>query len=95
MRRDDYDRGRKLAQRLSGEKIAFVMEKLPLLRRVDKKGKGEAAAKEFYDMYLRREPFSENQMNYIDGLYEQVMKGAGLPSCNLHIDKKRKGLRYG
>jgi len=35
-----------------------------------------------------------NQMNFIDGIYESVMKGVGLPSVPVHVDKKKKQLRY-
>jgi|GEM_PF-4892843 len=35
------------------------------------------------------------QMSFIDGIYESVMKNAGLPSVPVHVDRKRKRLKYG
>lgn len=35
------------------------------------------------------------QMSYIDGIYEKVMAAAGHEAVPLHVDKKRKGLKFG
>ncbi len=53
-------------------------------------------AVESMDQQLMKEGWlTPNQYNFIDGIYESVMKNAGLPAVDLHIDKKRKGLKYG
>lgn len=49
----------------------------------------------FQDMANRGEHFTPYQLSFIDHLYEKCMKNAGLPSVNVHVDRKKRGLRYG
>lgn len=59
------------------------------------------AAEDFWDRMLliekgqSTEQFTPAMFSYIDGIYEKTWKGAGEQSVGRHIDKKRKGLRYG
>ncbi len=45
---------------------------------------------EFRNMYLTEQKFSNNQLSYIDGLYEKTMKGLGLPSYQSTYRPKKR-----
>jgi hypothetical protein len=89
-----FERNHEQAQRSAREQIRFVMANLDRLS-----GPGEKAllhaALSFAAMAANNETFTPAQLSYIDGLYERVMRNAGLPSVPLRVDRKRKGLRYG
>ena len=45
---------------------------------------------EFRNMYLTKQKFSDNQLSYIDGLYEKTMNGLGLPSFKPTFRPKKR-----
>lgn len=75
--------------------IRFVMSNLAHLRKVDRHKKLENAITNFARMNGRKESFSPSQMNFIMNIYEKTWEGANMPSIRMHIDRKRRGLRYG
>jgi len=87
---NDTDRARNTAK----IQIEFALDNLETLLIIDKKKTKLKALVSFIKMLINHEPFTKNQLSHIDGIYETVMKGYGLPSISLHIDKKRKGIRY-
>lgn len=92
--RNIYSNDKNRAQNTAKIQINFCVTNINSLRTVDHKNKMETALVSFTKMVKNNEPFSPNQLNYIDGIYEATMKGFNLPSFGLHIAKKKKGLRY-
>jgi len=95
MSRDSFDRGKEQAQRSARANLLIVIANIHLLDRAKDSEKHRKAANDFNGMIKRNEQFSPGQISYIEGLYEKIWKAAGYDACNLHIDKKRKGLRFG
>lgn len=89
--KDSFDRGHGLAQKTAQGQIEFVMANLASLRKVDKTGKHEKAAKQFNAIIKSGRKLTPNQLSYVDGIYEKTMKGAGFPSIGLKIDAKKRG----
>ena len=50
----------------------------------------QQAAHSFEDRLKRGEELTPNQLSYIDGIYESVMKGMGLPSVGVKSDGHRR-----
>jgi hypothetical protein len=53
-------------------------------------GKRLEAYQSFKAMAEAGKKFSPNQMNYIEGLYEKCMEGAGFGACDLKHDFGRR-----
>jgi len=97
MRRMDstsYDRGVELAQRTAKEQLKIVVVNIESLYKVRGGDKLVSAAKSFYAITERNEKLTPNQISFVDNIYEKLFASKGFESCNLHIDKKRKGLRF-
>lgn len=92
--RNTYSNDKERAQNTARIQIEFCVPNIKSLRTVDRNKKMEFALISFIMMLQNNEPFTPNQLNYIDGIYEATMKGFNLPSFGLHIAKKKKGLRY-
>jgi hypothetical protein len=92
--RNTYSSDKEQAQNTARIQIEFCIVNIEFLRKVDRKKKMENSLISFSQMLKIKEPFTPNQLNYIDGIYEATMKGFNLPSIGLHIAKKKKGLRY-
>jgi hypothetical protein len=92
--RDPFQRNHEQAQRSAKEQLKLIMLNLPFLRRVDKDGRLEKAAREFADRMGAGEQLSENVLSFIDNIYEKMMKGAGFASVGVHSDRKARSLRY-
>lgn len=75
-------------QRSTLEKLNIIKNNLRHLLKVRGGAKKCNDAKEFIS---KGGPFLDWEMDKIEKIYESVMKGADLPSCNTHHDKKRKG----
>lgn len=93
--RDSYSSDKDRAQRGARELLKYIVANIKHLKNVDRSGHKQKAVMDFQRMIERREEFTPGQLNYIDGLWESVMKGANYESVNIHVDKKRKGLRCG
>jgi len=92
--RNTYSNDKERSQNTARIQIEFCIVNIEFLRKVDRKKKMENSLISFSEMLKNKEPFTPNQLNYIDGIYEATMKGFNLPSIGLHIAKKKKGLRY-
>lgn len=95
MRRNNithFDHGQEQAQRSAEEKLKIIMSNLEHLEKVRKGKEYCEKARQFNDFVQKGIKLSPNQLSFVDGLYEKMMKGAGYESCNLHIDKKRRGI---
>lgn len=97
MRRMDstsYDRGVDLAQRTAKEQLNIVIANISSLTKVRGGQKLIDAARSFHSIVQREEKLTPNQISFVDNIYERLMASKGFESCSLHIDKKRKGLRF-
>jgi len=97
MRRCDstsFDRGLELAQRSAKYQLEIIMANLSSLGNVRGGDKLITAARGFNAIVQRNEKLTPNQLSFCESIYEKCMAGKGFESCNLHIDKKRKGLRF-
>ena len=90
----NFERNHATAQRTAYEQLKFIEANLDALRKVDKHGRMEEAVVEFLPVMKAGDEFRENQLSYIDGIYEKTMKGLGFESVSVHGDRKAKGLRY-
>lgn len=89
-----FERNHEQAQRSAKAQIEFVSANIHLLAG-PKTSAYLLPVENFLAMAKRGEAFTPYQLSFIDGLYERVMKAAGLPSVGVHVDRKRKGLRFG
>ena len=97
MRRNDstsFDHGQEIAQRTAKQQLKIIVANILSLSGVRGGDKLIKAARSFYDMTERKEKLSPNQLSFVDNIYEKLMASKGFESCNLHIDRKRKGLRF-
>ena len=97
MRRNDstiYDHGQALAQRTAKEQLKIIVANISSLSKVRGGDKLIKAARSFYSITEREEKLTPNQLSFVDQIYEKLFAAKGFESCNLHIDKKRKGLRF-
>ena len=92
--RNTYSNDTVRAHNTAKIQIEFALDNIETLIMNDKKKTNVKALVSFIKMLINHEPFTKNQLSYIDGIYEAVMKAYDLPSIPLHIDKKRKGIRY-
>lgn len=89
-----FFRNHEQAQNTAREQLKIICANLSKL--TGKTGaKMKEAARSFRSMVERNEKFTPNQLSYIDGIYEKVMAGAGFDAVSVHVDKKKKGLRFG
>lgn len=89
-----FERNHEQAQRSAKSQLEFIEANIDKLAGEGEKGRAMAVMS--FSLQLREgRPFTPAQLSYIDGLYERVMKAHGLPSVPLHVDRKRKGLRFG
>lgn len=65
------------SERGARQYLAFIMQNLKYLDNVRNGSKLREAAT---SLNLQRDPFTDKQKSFIDGIYEEVMKGYGLPS---------------
>lgn len=80
------------AQRSAREQLKIIMANKEKLLSVRNGQRHLLAAIQFSET---KEEFTPNQLAYIENIYEKIWKGAGFESVDRHIDKKKKGLRYG
>lgn len=93
--RDRFESDRRVADGSIRIQLDVVLANLHHLRKVDKRGRMEQAAHDFDAALKRGDELTPAQRNYVDGIYEKTMSGAMLPSVTRHIDKKRRGLKFG
>lgn len=92
--RNTYSSDKNVSRNSAIIQIEFALNNLDALRSKDKDHSKERALFSFAIMLRNDETFTGGQLKYIDGIYETVMKGYNLPSVGMHIDKKRRGIRY-
>jgi hypothetical protein len=82
------------AERTARHLSDFIQDNIVYLRRVDKTGRMEKAAKSFHVLLVNREKLTPGQLSFLESIYESTMKGLGFPAAPVHSDRKRKSLRY-
>lgn len=82
---------KELAQRTAREQLKFILANKEKLLGA-KNGKKYLTVAISFDQI--KEDLTPNQLSYVDSIYEKVWNSAGFPAVNLHVDKKRKGLRF-
>ena len=92
---DPFERSKTHAVNSARLQLQFILDNRHHLQKVDRTGRKLQAAEEFQERMNRGEQLTPAQFAYIDGIYEATWKGLNLPSVGAHIDRKRKGLRYG
>ena len=76
-------------------KLTFAANNMNALRRVPNGERHCEAAISLLNQFRAGESLSPAQRNYADALYEKTMRGFELESVTTHVDKKRKGLKFG
>lgn len=89
-----FQRNQATALSLAKEQLLTILENTDHLAEVDRTGKHLRAAKGFMEAIERGEDLRPSQLSYIDGIHEMCYKGAGWETPGLHIDKKKKQLRF-
>ena len=82
--------GKDQQQRSARANLDIIMKNLNALAGLRKGQKLIDAAK---SMNAQKEKFTENQISYIEGIYEKVFLAKDYESCNVHHDRK-KSLRF-
>ena len=90
-----YFSNRDQAKRTAIHQCEFILSQVDALRRVDRDGRAEKAAKDFHLLLKAGETLSKGQYSYLEGIYESTMRGMGLESVNVHSDVKQRSLRFG
>lgn len=92
---DRYASDKATAKTTAEFQLNFIGDNLKHLRKVDKTGKYERDYMDIAHRFKQGEELMPNTLSYIDSIYEKVWKGANFASVNTHVDKKRRGLRFG
>lgn len=72
-------------QRGAIQKLEFIKQHIEFLRKEDPDGKYEEAVYSMSDQ-VNEHPLTGRQLDYIDGIYEKLMKGMGFDSCGSKHD---------
>lgn len=83
LKTDRYSSDKSRAQSSARANIQIVISNINRLKR----DKDIRAAKSFYS---QKEPYTPNQMSYIESLYEKVFAGANYSSCSTKHDFSRR-----
>jgi hypothetical protein len=96
---------RKPADRFSSDKdqadaslkaqLEFILANVDRLQAIDQGRRMERAARSFKVLLDAGEDLTPRQRAYSESMYEQVMKVCGFQGVDRHIDKKRRGLKFG
>lgn len=89
-----FDHGQEQAQKSAKAQLEVIMANLHHLSKVRNGNDLCNTARRFNERVNKNEKLSPNELSFVEGIYEKMWKGAGFGSCNLHIDKKRRGLRF-
>lgn len=89
-----FDHGQDQAQRSAKAQLEVIIANLKHLEKVRNGSELCKRAREFNDKVSKGLKLSPNELSFVEGIYEKMWKGAGFGSCTLHIDRKRKGLRF-
>jgi hypothetical protein len=90
-----FERNHEQAQRSAREQLRIILANTPALRYVKGGGALAKAAREMDSQIRNGRPLTPKQMSFIDSIYEKTMRGAGFEAAPVHVDKKRRGLRFG
>lgn len=88
---DRYSSDKAIAQSSTQIQINFILANMEWLDRVDKKG----VHRKFMEGLGPVNSLADWEISRVERIYELVWKGYEMPSVNVHVDKKRKGLNYG
>lgn len=94
-RRAGYFRNRHQALRTAKHMAEFIQQNIQSLRSVDHQGRMEKAALSFLALLRNGKDLTSPQYSYLEGIYERTMGAMGLPSINVHSDRKPRGLKFG
>lgn len=83
---EKYHSDKGQAQRTAREQLKFIQSNLKAFESVASQ-KNIEAFNSFAKQFFKKVAFSDNQLSYIDVLYEKTMEGLGLPSYS--------GIKYG
>lgn len=89
-----FDHGQEQAQRSAKAQLEVIIANLKHLEKVRNGAELCKRAREFNDKVSKGLKLSPNELSFVESIYEKMWKGAGYDSCNLHIDRKRRGLRF-
>jgi hypothetical protein len=92
---DRYSTDRHSADKSISFQVQFILDNIEHLEAVDRRHTKVKLAQQIGNKMKNGEQLLEWERAAIDGLYEDTWKGYGMPSVQRHIDKKRKGLRFG
>ncbi len=75
--------------------LEHSLANIPHLLKLRRGARHVTALHSFEAMIRAGEEFTPGQKGYLEKIYELTFEGAGFESCKTHIDRKRKGLRFG
>jgi len=93
--RDRFSSDREQANKSLKAMLRFILDNRHQLAKVDKGNRMVRAAVEMNQLLRDGIDLTPGQRSYVEGIYEATHKGAGYESCGVHVDKKRKGMRFG
>ncbi len=86
-----YFSGRDQQQRAARANLEIIMKNLNALAGLRGGEKLIQAAK---SMSAQKEQFTDNQINYITGIYEKIFEANGFESCKIKHDFGKRKLRF-
>jgi hypothetical protein len=97
LRQDRFSSDRSSANNALKTMLTIIHANIHHLQKVDRNGKMEEAARDFHKRIVEGNDtdVSPKVRAYIESIYEKTMEGAALPAVRTHIDKKRRGLKFG
>lgn len=91
----DFNRNPDQARRTALDQLRIILANEKHLRSRRDGKKLMEAARSMKTQLETGGSLSPKQYSYVDGIYEKMMAAAGHDAVPLHVDKKRKGLKYG
>ena len=91
---DRFEKSEELALGTARVQLDMVLANEKHLLKVRNGAEKLKAARDFDEMLKRGEGLSPGQLNYIDGIYEAMWRGAGHESIVTHHDKPKGMLRH-
>jgi hypothetical protein len=93
--KDRFSSDRRQADSSIRSMLDLIMANIEHLRKVYRGGRMERAATSMLYLVRQGEELTPGQRRYVEGIWESVMQSAGFESVPLHVDKKRKSVRFG
>lgn len=89
-----FERNNRTSQELAKEQLLTIAQNEDHLLNTRNGSKNVQTARSLLQYVNEGGTLTPKQLFLVDGLFEKTFSGAGYESVNLHIDKKRRQLKF-